>query len=215
MITISDEEYAKLTDYMYRNYGIKLGEHKKALVVGRLQSVLMQNNFRSFSEYLDYVFSDKTGNALITLINRITTNHTSFMREPEHFNFLRDKVLPYLVNTVKSKDLRIWSAGCSNGAEAYTIAMVLQEFFGSEKPLWDTRILATDISQKVLDTAKKGEYSNKDIATVPPHWKNKYFDVVDDEKVVVSDRIKNEVIFRSFNLMNEVFPFKKNVRTKA
>ena len=209
MVNITDKEYELLTDYILQNYGIRLGERKKSLVAGRLRNVLLEKGFNSFSEYYDYVAADKTGDAVTTLVDKITTNHTFFMREPGHFFYFRDNVLPYLANTVKDKDLRIWSAGCSSGEEAYTLAMIIQSFFGLEKPSWDTRVLATDISNKVLEAAKKGEYRNKDIQPLPLYWRTNYFKRIDKEKSMVVDRIKNEVIFRSFNLMNSSFPFKK------
>lgn len=209
MVNITDKEYVLLTDYIYKNYGIKLGNQKRTLVVGRLQNVLLQKKISSFSEYYDYIMSDKTGEAVATLMDKITTNHTYFMREPNHFYYFRDNVLPCLAGTVKNKDLRIWSAGCSSGEEAYTLAMIMQDYFGTDKPLWDTRVLATDISSTVLETAKKGEYASKGIEAFPLYWRTNYFKKVDNEKSVVSDKIRNEVIFRSFNLMNSSFPFKK------
>ena len=130
------------------------------------------------------------------------------MREEEHFRFFRDKILPELVIRVKSKDLRIWSAGCSSGEEPYTLAMIIDEFFGNEKFFWDTKILATDISSKVLDEAQKGVYRNEELAAIPKSWKLAYFSSYDDENSVISDKIKDEVIFRRFNLM-EKFPFKR------
>lgn len=209
MVDISDKEYELLTDYILRNYGIKLGKRKKSLVVGRLQNVLLQKRFNSFLEYYNYVISDKTGEAAVTLLNKITTNHTFFMREPAHFYYFKDTVLPYLTETVNDKDLRIWSAGCSTGEEAYTLAMIMQDYYGHKKPLWDTRILATDISNKVLEAAQKGEYRNKDIELLPLHWRTNYFEKIDNDKSIVINKIKNEVIFRLFNLMNTSFPFKK------
>lgn len=209
MVTITNEEFRRLADYIKTNYGIHLKEEKKALVIGRLYDVLIQNNFNNFSEYYDYVVSDKTGDAVATLINKITTNHTFFMREADHFYYFRDKVLPYLSKTVKDKDLRIWSAGCSTGEEPYTLAMIIDEFFGKEKMWWDTKILATDISSKVLDIAVKGIYSNEKIAALPPSWRLNYFRKLDYENSVLVDRIRNEVIFRKFNLIEKVFPFKR------
>jgi chemotaxis protein methyltransferase CheR len=209
MVKIAEREYELLADYILKNYGIKLGDGKKSLVVSRLQNVLMQKKFSNFSEYYDYVVSDKTGDAAATLVDKITTNHTFFMRESNHFYYFRDNVLPYFASTIKNKDLRIWSAGCSTGEEAYTLAMIMQDYFGTDKPLWDTRVLATDISSKVLETAKKGEYRSKDIESFPLYWRTNYFRKTDDEKSVVINKIRNEVIFRSFNLMNSSFPFKK------
>lgn len=153
---INDKEFNQLAAYIKKNYGINLKEEKRAMVTGRLRNELRQNNFKNFSEYYDYVISDKTGNAAAALINRISTNHTFFMREADHFDYFKSNVLPYLKNTVSDRDLRIWSAGCSTGEEPYTLAMVIDEFFGAEKARWDTKVLATDISGKVLDIAEKG-----------------------------------------------------------
>lgn len=209
ILTITKKEFRQLADYIKANYGINLKEEKQSLVTGRFQNVLIQNSFNNFSEYFDYIVSDKTGDAVITLIDKITTNHTFFMREADHFFYFRDKVLPYLKSTVKDKDLRIWSAGCSTGEEPYTLAMIIDEFFGKEKMWWDTKILATDISSKVLDTAIKGIYSNEEIAALPLNWRLNYFKKLDNENSVLVDKIRNEVIYRKFNLMEEVFPFKR------
>ncbi|MPL97409.1 Chemotaxis protein methyltransferase 1 [bioreactor metagenome] len=209
LITITKEEFRKLADYIKCNYGIQLKEEKQALVTGRLQNVLTEKNFNDFSEYYNYVIQDKTGEAAVTLMNKITTNHTFFMREPEHFYYFRDTVLPNLKDTVRSRDLRIWSAGCSSGEEPYTLAMLIDEFFGKEKKWWDAKVLATDISNKALEKARKGEYDNSDISPLPPTWKLNYFKKLDAETSAVTDHIRNEVIYRRFNLMNQVFAFKK------
>ncbi|UOO37348.1 protein-glutamate O-methyltransferase CheR [Oscillospiraceae bacterium CM] len=209
MVKITEKEFKQITDYVKANFGIQLKEEKLALVTGRLQSLLVQKNFRTFSEYYAYVVGDTTGQAAIDLINKITTNHTFFMREVEHFNFFRDRVLPYLKNEISDRDLRVWSAGCSTGEEPYTLAMIIDEFFGAEKKNWDTAILATDISLKALNEAKNGVYSNKELAPLPTHWRSNYFKKVDAETSAVSDAIKNGVIFRPFNLMNETFSFRK------
>lgn len=209
MVSITDKEFNKLTEYIKNNYGINLSEKKKALVVGRLQNILYTKNFSSFSEYIDYVMSDKTGEAIVTLVNKLTTNHTFFMREADHFEYFKSTVLPFWASSLKkSKDLRIWSAGCSSGEEPYTLAMIISEYFGHEKNLWDTRVLATDISLKVIENANKGIYSNENIESLPKSWKMKYFNRYDNDRSVICDSIKNEVIFRIFNLMN-AFPFKK------
>lgn len=207
MVSITDNELKKLTDYIRANYGISMKEEKRVLITGRLYKALEEKKFKSFSEYYDYILSDKTGEAVGTLANNITTNHTFFMREVNHFHYFRDKVLPAL--RVKEKDFRIWSAGCSTGEEPYTLAMILDEFFGREKPLWDTKVLATDLSGKVLEKAASGIYLNEEIASLPPQWKLNYFNSMDSQKSVMIDKIKNEVIFRRLNLMEKSFPFRK------
>ena len=209
MITITKEEFKQLANYIKANYGIQLKEEKQALVNGRLQNVLTDHNFKDFSAYFNYIVNDKSGDAAVTLINKITTNHTFFMREAEHFFYFRDTVLPYLKREVTNKDLRIWSAGCSSGEEPYTLAMLIDEFFGKEKMLWDAKVLATDISNKALEEAQRGIYSNKGMAPLPMNWKLNYFQKVDADNSAVSDQIKKEVIYRRFNLMNQVFSFKK------
>lgn len=209
LISITKDEFWKLAHYIKLNYGIQLKEEKQALVTGRLQSVLTENNFKTFSEYYDYVSRDKTGDAAVKLINKITTNHTYFMREADHFFYFRDTVLPYLKSEVAGKDLRIWSAGCSSGEEPYTLAMLMDEFFGKEKVFWDTKVLATDISNKVLEEAKKGIYSNADLEPLPASWRLNYFKKLDAGSSAISDHIRNEIIFRRLNLMSQSFPFKR------
>lgn len=209
MVTITEKEFRELTKYIQDNYGIYLREEKKTLVTGRLHSVLFENNCRSFSEYFKFLQADKTGKAVTTLINKITTNHTYFMRETEHFNYFRDKILPYLESTVRDKDLRIWSAGCSTGEEPSTLAMIINDYFGKEKIFWDTKVLATDISDRVLESAKKGQYSSEQVASLPMNWRTNYFRKNSIEDSVLIDNIRNEIIYRKFNLMEDTFPFKK------
>lgn len=209
LIKITDNEFKLIADHVKVTCGIQLKEEKKALVTGRLQNLLVQNNFKSFSEYFDFVINDTTGEAAVSFINKITTNHTYFMREPEHFYYFRNKVLPYLTAEVTNKDLRIWSAGCSSGEEPYTLAMITDEYFGSDKKNWDSKILATDISLKALEEAKRGIYSNRDIVPIPANWKLNYFINDTAETSSIVDKIKAEVLFRQFNLMSQNFSFKK------
>lgn len=209
MVEISEKEFRMISDFIQANYGIHLKDEKKLLMIGRLGKVLAENNFISFSEYFDYIQADKTGRAVVTLIDQITTNHTFFMREADHFAYYKENVLPELTATVKNKDLRIWSAGCSTGEEPYTIAMIMDDFFGLDKKWWDTKILATDISSKVINMAVQGIYQNKDIATLPVYWKLNYFKKLDNEKSILIPKIRDEVIYRKFNLMDKIFPFRR------
>lgn len=213
MVAITEKEFKQLSDYIKSNYGIHLKQEKTALVTGRLHNVLQQAGFNSFTDYYNHIISDRSGDSAITLINKITTNHTFFMREADHFYYFRDKVLPFLSDTVKDKDLRIWCAASSSGEESYTLAMLIDEFFGKEKLFWDTKLLATDISEKVLDIARRGIYSSERIAPLPMHWKTTYFKRFDAENYVLTDKIRNEVIYRKFNLMDAVFPFRRKFHT--
>ena len=213
LIVITDKEFEQLSKFIKANYGINLKEEKKSLVMARLRKVLNQKDMKSFAQYFDYIISDKTGHAASELINRISTNHTYFMREAKHFDFFRDQVLPYLENTVTKQDLRIWSAGCSTGEEPDTLAMIIDEYFGKEKLFWNTQVLATDISSEVLEKAKRGLYSNEKIASIPFDIRSKYFKSVGKEESEIIDTIKKEVIFARLTLMNETFPFKKKFHT--
>jgi len=209
MVTITQKEFQELADYIKSRYGIYLKKEKEAFLVGRLQRVLEQGGFTNFTDYYNYITNDKSGDAVNTLVNRITVNHTFFMRESDHFYYFRDIVLPYLVNTVKDKDLRIWCAASSTGEEPYTLAMVVDDFLGKDKKNWDAKILATDLSSRVLDIAKKGVYDGECVAPLPATWKMNYLKKIDDQSYMIDDKIKNEVIYRKFNLVDNFYPFKK------
>lgn len=209
MIKITKEEFERFSKFVKANYGINFKKEKISLISGRLNNLLISQNFKSFSDYIDYIMTDKTGEAISVMLDKITTNHTFFMREADHFKFFKEINLPYLEEKVKDKDLRVWSAACSSGEEPYSLAMIIDEYFGKSKSLWDAKILATDISSKVLDIAKEGIYSKDKLTTIPMTWKLSYFKEYDKDNYIINDKIKNEVIFRRFNLMEKRFPFKK------
>ena len=209
MISINHQEFSRLSSYIQSHLGIHLGEEKRSLVVGRLQNELAQLNAGSFSEYIDILLQDKTGQVLNSLINKITTNHTYFMRETEHFTFLRETLLPHYLHTLKERDLRLWSAACSTGEEPYTLAMLLNDFFQQDRLAWDTQILATDISDRVLEHARKAEYTLDQINSLPQLWKSQYIRRNGQGNYTFNDNIRKEVIFRRFNLMEPNYPFKR------
>lgn len=205
---IKESEFQKISTYVKSNFGINLTERKKTLVTSRLQSTLAELGYNTFDEYYDYVVQDKSGEAILELVNKISTNHTYFYREEKHFDFMQKNVLPFIYNLEKNtKDIRIWSAGCSSGDEAYTIAIILEEFLKG-KGNWNKQILATDISQNALTKARSGIYPVDQIDKLPKVWRHNYFEKRDKENLIIKNNIKSEVIFRSFNLMNH-FPFKK------
>lgn len=208
MDQITDKEFDLIRGYIKDKYGISLSDEKKSLVYSRLRGVLLEHKFKNFTEYYEYLVNDKSGRASITFIDKMTTNHTYFMREVDHFYFFRDTVLPYLEKTVTDKDLRIWCAGCSSGEESCTLEILLDEYFGN-KPGWDTELLATDVSTNVLKKASKGLYSKEQIVPLDEKWKKSYFQNVDSNNVKICDKIKNKITYRKFNLMENNFPFKK------
>lgn len=206
ILSISDNEFQKLTSFIKKTYGINLSQ-KKHLIEGRLNNILHLKGFSSYEPYIEFVM--KNPKELSEMLNAITTNHTYFMREPEHFKYFEEVMLPYFENNLKDRDLRIWSAASSTGEEAYTLAMIIADYFGDKKKLWDTKILATDISQKVLNLGKKGIYSEEAVRKLPSSWKKKYFNKINENTYEVISEIKNEVIFAQYNLMEEFLPFKK------
>lgn len=209
MVTITQQEFNLLAKYIHLNFGIFLKPEKKTLVVGRLSNLLMQKKIETFSEYYEHLLHDRTGKAAIELVNRVTTNHTYFLREVKHFQFFQETVLPYLLEKHKlTRELRIWSAGCSSGEEPYTLSMGLADYFYGKPEKWDTRILATDISHEVLRKAYKGIYSKEKIATIPPEWRKRYLTSFDEQYDIFQDSIRKNVIFKHLNLI-EPFPFKK------
>lgn len=208
MLAINETEFLRLIGYMKNNYGINLTQ-KKTLIEGRLSNTIIEKGFDSFGEYFNFVFSDKTCGEIETLINKLTTNHTFFMRESKHFDYFRNTVLPYLAESIRDRDLRIWSAGCSTGEEPYTLQMIMNDYFGNNSVFWDKKILATDISTRALEIAKVGKYPLEAISEITPFWKLNYFEKLDGENVRVKESIRENVIFRKFNLMEEQFPFKR------
>ncbi len=208
MLIIKEKEFSDLVSYLKDNYGINLSQ-KKTLIEGRLSNHIADKGYSDFSEYLNFLFSDKTGKEMGVLINKLTTNHTFFLREPKHYDFLRDSILPTLTQNIRDRDIRIWSAGCSSGEEPYTTAMLLDEYFKDQKKSWDLKILATDISARVLESAVNGIYIPEALENIPSIWRINYFTKLDDGRYKICDKIKNEVIFRIFNLMEKQFPFKR------
>lgn len=205
---ITDSEFHRVVTYVKRISGIDLSE-KRVLINGRLKNYLLRNGYNSYNEYMEKVERDPKGKEARNLINALTTNHTYFMREFEHMEFMQREILPKLkVKEAARRDLRIWSGASSTGEEPYTIAMVLRDFFGMEQPKWDTKILATDISTKVLEHASKGKYLSEQIEPLPDRWRKKYFKKVGEMEYQATQELRNEVIFRQFNLMNS-FPFRK------
>lgn len=205
---ITDSEFQKTVAYVKAHYGIDLSQ-KRVLVNGRLETYFLRNGYNSFDEFMSKVLDKPDGEEAKNLINVLTTNHTYFMRESEHFDYLVRMALPYWrVRLEGTKDLRIWSAASSTGEEPYTLAMYIMDYFGLDHREWDTRVLATDISTKVLEHAVRGVYLKEQIDPLPEKWKKRFFQEHGKEQYCVKDELKNQVIYRRFNLMDPL-PFKK------
>lgn len=208
---MSEDEFARIAVFFKKRYGIDMSG-KKVIMNGRLENHVRANGFSNYHEYMDAVEQDFTGEMEKTLVNILTTNHTYFMREFEHFEYLKQVVLPWLKEKeAVNKDLCIWCGASSTGEEPYTVAMVLLDFFGLEHTNWDTKVLATDISTGVLKRAVDGIYNKDALEGLPKQWKRRFFRALPDgEHYKVVPELKNEVLFRQFNLMDS-FPFKRKM----
>ncbi len=209
---LTDKEFKLISQLVYDKFGIILGEQKRSLIIGRLNKILRQNGFTSFEQYYDYVQRDSTGHALNGLIDRISTNHTFFWRENDHFAYFSQTALPAMIKSLKEnneRDLRIWCAGCSSGEEPYTLAMLIMEYLGRDLGFWDIGILATDISSKVLEIAKAGIYSDENVSHMPKILQDKYFNQLSDNSWKVHEKLQQLVLYRRLNLMREEYPFRK------
>ena len=202
---LSDQEFKNLSQLVYEQVGIHLADHKKMLVKGRLSKRLRELNFRTFNEYYQHLLNDPSGEELIMFINAISTNVTSFFREPSQWDFLEGEVKKMEANGTRT--LRIWSSACSSGQEPYTIAIFLYGLLKNPQQ-WDIKILATDISDDILKQAIKGQYSVKDITGLPKNMLNKFFTKKNINTKTgpqtiyeIKDFLKNLVMFRSFNLV--------------
>lgn len=204
MLTLNEQDFKRLVTFVKSRYGINLTQ-KRQLIIGRLSNVVLSMGYTSFTEYIDHILSQKNPQDIELMLNKLTTNYTFFLRESSHFDYFRQTVLPYLEQTKRDRVLSIWSAGCSFGQEPYTISMFLKEYFGSKASQWDTRVLATDISQNALKAATEGVYDEESLSDLPPGWKKKYFQRTPEPGVYkVADSLKNNVIFKTFNLMDPI-----------
>jgi len=175
-LTMPDSVFEKLSNFIYTEYGIKMPAAKKVMLQSRLQKRLREMKMNSYEEYCDFVFSrDGEALELVHMIDVVTTNKTDFFREPTHFDFLVNTVLPEFVAREKlKKTMKIWSAGCSSGEEVYTLAIVISDFIEKHKNL-DYSILGTDISTRILQKAFDAVYAEERAINIPLETKRKYF----------------------------------------
>ena len=212
--SLTTRDFSRLSSFIYDTCGIKMPEVKKTMLESRLQKRLRALGMRSFSQYCDYLFSS-TGmeQELVQMLDMVTTNKTDFFREPDHFDYLTQKVLPDWCARHPGARLSIWSAGCSSGEEPYTLAMVLSEFALSY-PGFDFQILATDISTRVLEKAKSAIYPEALVEPVPLSLKKKYLLRSKDRSsgvVRIVPQLRDKVRFRRLNFMDEDFGMREQL----
>jgi chemotaxis protein methyltransferase CheR len=170
-VRLSDAELSRIVRLVYQRSGITLHSGKRALVLARLQKRLRAGGFSSFREYLAYAEGDTSGAEITALLDAIATNHTSFFREPQHYDFLRATVVPGCSNG----PLRIWSAACSSGEEPVTIAITLLDALDRSQQS-RIRILASDLSTKALGIASSGVYKMERVAGIPLDILRRHFE---------------------------------------
>jgi len=210
---MTDEDFGKLSTFVYEELGIKMPYVKKIMLQSRLQKRLADLKIRSFKEYIEFVFS-KEGqqDEIFRMIDLITTNKTDFFRESSHFDYLTTTVLPeFCSGKQNKKTIRIWSAGCSSGEEPYTIAIVLREFFQNH-PDTDFEIFATDISIRILQKAATAIYPEDRTTVIPLSLIRKYFLKSKDQTnktVRLVPEIRSRVTFHRLNFMDQYYAVEK------
>lgn len=202
--SLSEEQFGRISTFVKDVCGINLHTGKKELVKARLGKRLRTLGMTSFEDYFDRVRSDASGSELTMMLDALSTNLTSFFREPRHFEYLAKEIVPSLASRRGSaRRLRIWSAGCSSGEEPYSIAMTLMEAM-RDLSSWDARILGTDLSVKVLMKAKEGLYEGARMEGVPRQHAAKYFvrERGGEKTWRAGDALRGMVSFARLNLLH-------------
>ncbi len=205
-LKMTDSEFRRLSGFITEHAGIKLPEVKKVMLQSRLHKRLRFLNMSSFNEYIDYIFSEEgLQYEIIHMLDVVSTNKTDFFREPVHFDFMKDVILPEYVDSFPlNRPMKIWSAGCSSGEEVYTIAMTVEDF-KKNHPGLDYSILGTDISTDILNRALNGVYKEEKIKNIPINTKKKYFLRSKDrskKKARVIKDLRNKARFQRLNFMD-------------
>jgi chemotaxis protein methyltransferase CheR len=202
---LHDAEFEFIRHVVGQNAGIVLGPNKRHLVQGRIARRMRELGLRTYEAYCEHV-RQSGPEELVGLINALTTNVTSFFRENHHFEALASTMLPEAIKrNAASRRIRIWSAGCSTGEEAYCLAMIASELVPSS-PHWDVKILATDIDSNVINQAKQGVYGMDRVSSVSEARLRKFFRRGTGDQagnVRVREELAQRVTFRTLNLIHE------------
>lgn len=202
---ISDKNFRIIAGIANRYAGISLSSKKKSLVYSRISRRVRQEGFGCFDEYCAFLMSEAGIGERQHLVSALTTNVTSFYRERHHFNYLEQLLRQKLYFRVSSgEELRIWSAACSSGEEAYSIAMTVLKCL-SDVPKLRVKILATDIDSDILEYAKSGSYISEDATALFEEGMSPFFRL-EGNRVFMSERIRDMIRFRRLNLI-EPWPF--------
>ncbi|MCG8411946.1 MAG: hypothetical protein MI739_11755 [Bacteroidales bacterium] len=209
---MSDSEFDKLSTFIFDQAGIKMPKVKKVMLQSRLQKRLRKLEITSFDAYIEYLFSEKgQKEEIIHMLDVVSTNKTDFFREPVHFDFLKDQVLPEFIKKQNLDNIKIWSAGCSSGEEPYTVAMVLEEFSNEINSI-NYSLTGTDISSQILQKAALAVYKEERITNIPLEIKRKYFLRSKDRNkktVRIIKKLRDKVKYKRLNFMADVYNLNK------
>lgn len=207
---LSDKQFRYFQNFAANQIGVKIADFKKSMVARRVGKRIKKLSVNTVESYIKYIEDPSNALERQSLINVLTTNKTSFFRESHHFHHLRSSGLPEALARTKNdplRPLRIWSAGCSTGEEAWSIAMIAHEILGDQVNK-KVRILATDINTDVIDEARRARYSAQDVASIPDDMKSKYIrSLPDSDDYAISDELRRLVSFKQINLQGS-WPFK-------
>jgi chemotaxis protein methyltransferase CheR len=207
-VVLGEREFRQISDLVYEHCGINLHDGKRELVRARLAKRLREGQFASFAEYLRHVLADPTGQEFTLLVDALSTNLTKFFREEQHFEYLRRPWLPAWLAAKEGRHdgrLRGWSAGCSSGEEPYSIAITLLEAVQG-RGRWDVKVLATDVSTRMLARAQAGVYEKERIEPIPLPLRSKYLIHTRAEGVdryEVAPGLRSVVFLRYLNLVQD------------
>lgn len=198
---MTGEEFEMMRDFIHEKSGIFFAENKQYLLKNRLEKRMASLGIKTYRDYFYHIKYDTSLKEFNQLLNLVTTNETSFYRNEPQLKSFSDEVLPQFVKEKRGavKSLRIWSAGCSTGEEPYTLAMLIMERLGSLNG-WNIEIYANDISENVLQKARKGEYSGLTLRNVKPVLLDRFFTREDNDIYRVKPEIKSLVRFSQINL---------------
>jgi len=199
---LSDNFYASIRDLVYQKAGIHLGDSKQALVQARLGKRLRALDLPDHRSYLEYLLSDTSGEEIVQLLDAISTNHTYFFRENDHFVILAELLKKWLATG--QKKIRVWCAAASTGEEPYTLSMVCQDMCQGYGV--DLRILATDISTRVLRLCKEGVYSAEKMQEISEELRQRWWDPLPGGDWSAKASLRNVLTFSRLNLVETPYP---------
>jgi chemotaxis protein methyltransferase CheR len=210
---MTDRELKEFSAFIYSELGIKITQTKKTMLQARLQRRLRTLNMKSYGQYLEYLQTLRGLEVeLPQMVDAVTTNTTSFFREPKHFEYLVRQILPQWQKRKPGRTFTVWNAGCSSGEEPYSTAMTLMDYHERVAPL-NFSIVATDISTDILKKASRAIYEEERIATIPAEFRRKYLLRSKNRErrlVRVAPELREAVSFRRLNFMDD-FQFRETM----